>query len=79
MSWPQVTTLLDRPSCRTLPQLSCHSSHHVDGAHVTPTLQASTLLGPRVRVRLGGSEYSLCYGLCNDCDVDFVRAPRGGE
>jgi hypothetical protein len=42
--------------------------------------QMPTLLGPRVWVRLGGSEsgyvddqsYSLCYGLCNVCDMDFV-------
>jgi hypothetical protein len=62
-SWPQVRTLLDRPSCRTLPQLSRHNSHHVDDVHVTPTLQAPTLLVPRVRVRLGGSEYYVIWTL----------------
>jgi hypothetical protein len=38
MSWPHVTMSLDRPSCRMLPRLSRHSSPHIDGAHMTPTL-----------------------------------------
>jgi hypothetical protein len=62
-SWPRVRTLLDRPSCRTLPQLRRHSSHHVDGVHVTPTLQVPMLMGPRVRVILGGSEYYVMWTL----------------
>jgi hypothetical protein len=52
---------LDHHSCRTLPQLSYHSSHHVDGVHVTLTLQTPTLLGPRARVRLGGNEYYVMW------------------
>jgi hypothetical protein len=79
-SWPHVTTSLDHPSCRTLPQLSHHSSPHIHGAHVIPSLQAPTLLGPRVRVRLGGSESgyvddqpcSLCYGLRVVDDMECV-------